>query len=125
MQLKVVLIVVGAFFDPLFTATAWDNSDSQLRWAESFSRQRIHQVARVLAPTLGAILRKMVLDSVQSRHTRRNYAKALDHLFQSCASQPLSRALLTEWRAGMESLSPSTVNVRLSAVLLNMSARSN
>jgi integrase len=62
------------------------------------------------------MLRKMVLDSVQSPHSRRNYAKALDHLFAFCASRPLSRALLMEWRAGMESLSPSTVNVRLSAV---------
>jgi site-specific recombinase XerC len=63
-----------------------------------------------------ARLRKMVLDSVPSPHTRRNYATALDDLFQFCASQPLSRSLLMEWRAGMESLSPSTINVRLSAV---------
>jgi hypothetical protein len=56
-----------------------------------------------------AILRQMVLDSVQSPHSRRNYAKALDHLFAFCASRPLSRALLMEWRAGMEALSPSTV----------------
>src|SRR5882757_6783907 len=33
-----------------------------------------------------------------------------------CASRPLSRSLLMEWRAAMESLSPSTINVRLSAV---------
>jgi integrase len=63
-----------------------------------------------------ALLRKMVLDSVSSPHSRRNYAKALDHLFAFCAGRPLSRALLMEWRAGMEALSPSTVNVRLSAV---------
>src|SRR5216684_7460889 len=63
-----------------------------------------------------ARLRKMVLDAVQSPHTRRNYAKALADLFQFCASQPLSRSLLMEWRAGMESLSPSTINVRLSAL---------
>jgi integrase len=63
-----------------------------------------------------ALLRKMVLDSVSSPHSRRNYAKALDHLFAFCASRPLSRALLMEWRAAMEALSPSTVNVRLSAV---------
>jgi integrase len=59
---------------------------------------------------------QMVLDSVPSPHSRRNYAKALDHLFAFCASRPLSRALLMEWRAGMESFAPSTVNVRLSAV---------
>jgi hypothetical protein len=35
-------------------------------------------------------LRKMVLDAVQSPHSKRNYAKALDDLFQFCASQPLS-----------------------------------
>jgi integrase len=58
----------------------------------------------------------MVLDAVPSPHTRRNYGKALDDLFAFCASQPLSRALLMEWRAGMEALSPSTINVRLSAV---------
>ena len=44
------------------------------------------------------------------------YLKALDDLFQFCASRPLSRALLMEWKAGMKSLSPSTINVRLSAV---------
>jgi site-specific recombinase XerD len=58
----------------------------------------------------------MVLDAVPSPHTRRNYAKALDDLFAFCASRPLSRTLLLEWRAGMEALSPSTINVRLSAV---------
>src|SRR5260370_1014767 len=47
-----------------------------------------------------ARLRKMVLDSVASPHSKRNYAKALDDLFAFCASQPLSRALLMEWRAG-------------------------
>jgi integrase len=63
-----------------------------------------------------AQLRKMVLDAVPSPHSQRNYAKALDALFAFCASRPLSRSLLVEWRAGMESLSPSTINVRLSAV---------
>jgi integrase len=63
-----------------------------------------------------AILRKLVLDSVPSVHSKPNYAKALDDLFALAASRPLSRALLLEWRAGMEGLSPSTINVRLSAV---------
>jgi integrase len=63
-----------------------------------------------------AQLRKLVLDAVPSPHSKRNYAKALDDLFQFCASRPLSRSLLMEWRAGMEFLSPSTINVRLSAV---------
>ena len=58
----------------------------------------------------------MVLDSVSSPHSRRNYAKALDDLFRFCASRPLSRELLMEWRSSLESLSPSTINARLSAV---------
>ncbi|RZU35504.1 tyrosine-type recombinase/integrase [Edaphobacter modestus] len=62
------------------------------------------------------ILRKMVLDSVQSIHSKRNYAKALDDLFAFCASRPLSRALLMEYRATIDHLSPSTINVRLSAI---------
>jgi integrase len=63
-----------------------------------------------------ALLRKMVLDTLASPHSRRNYAKALDELFRFAAGRPLSRALLMEWRASMETLAPSTVNVRLSAV---------
>jgi site-specific recombinase XerD len=62
------------------------------------------------------LLRKMVLDSVSSPHSRRNYAKALDDLFRFCASRPLSREVLMEWKSTLESLSPSTINVRLSAV---------
>ena len=38
-------------------------------------------------------LRKLVLDSVASPHSKRNYAKALDDLFAFCASRPLSRSL--------------------------------
>ncbi len=62
------------------------------------------------------ILRKMVLDSVQSIHSKRNYAKALDDLFAFCASRPLSRALLMEYRTTMDHLAASTINVRMSAV---------
>jgi integrase len=58
----------------------------------------------------------MVLNSVASPHSRRNYAKALDDLFAFSAGRPLSRALLMEYRATMDALSPSTINVRLSAV---------
>jgi len=53
---------------------------------------------------------------VQSIHSKRNYAKALDDLFAFCASRPLSRALLMEYRTSMENLSPSTINVRMSAI---------
>lgn len=58
----------------------------------------------------------MVLDSVASPNSRRNYAKALDDLFALSAGRPLTRALFLEYRASMEALAPSTVNVRLSAV---------
>ncbi len=63
-----------------------------------------------------AVVKQMVLDSVTSPHTRRNYAKALDNLFAFSAGRPLTRALLQEWKAGMGYLAPSTTNVRLSAV---------
>jgi site-specific recombinase XerD len=39
----------------------------------------------------------------------------LDDLFAIAADRPLTHGLLHEWKAGMETLSPSTVNVRLSA----------
>jgi integrase len=63
-----------------------------------------------------ARLRQMVLDSVPSLHSKRNYAKALDDLFAFCASRPLSRDLLMEYRTTIDHLSPSTINVRLSAI---------
>ena len=61
-------------------------------------------------------LRQMVLDTLPSPNSRRNYAKALDDLFAFSAGQPLNRELLMEYRASIESLSASTINVRLSAV---------
>ena len=63
-----------------------------------------------------ALLRKMVLDTVSSDNSRRNYATALDSLFRFSASRPLSRALVMEYRASLENLAPSTINVRLSAI---------
>jgi len=74
-----------------------------------------------LEPNAGIVaLCQMVLKAVVSPHTRRNYAKALDELFALSAErrQPLSRDLLMEYRAAMldRKLSPSTINVRLSAV---------
>jgi hypothetical protein len=63
-------------------------------------------------------LREMVLNSVVSKHSKRNYAKALDEVYALCEErkQPLSRALLMKYRAVMleKKLSASTVNVRLS-----------
>ena len=60
-------------------------------------------------------LRQVVLDSVKSQNSKRNYGKALDSLFRFCASQPLYREILLAWKASMDGLSPSTINVRLSA----------
>ena len=62
------------------------------------------------------VLRQMVLASVLSPHSRRNYAKALDLLFAFAGGRPLTRALLMEYRASMDALAPSTVNVRLAAI---------
>lgn len=65
-------------------------------------------------------LRDMVLQAVTSTHSKRNYAKALEEVFTLCASrsQGICRSVLMEYRASMieKHLSPSTINVRLSAV---------
>ncbi len=58
----------------------------------------------------------MVLDSVPAASSKLAYGHALDHLFDFSAGQPLSRSLLQRWRASMDTLAPSTINVRLSAV---------
>jgi integrase len=73
------------------------------------------------APEAGPnALRAMVLNAMVSPSTQRNYGKALDELFafSKLKQQPLSRALLMEYRAQMlkRNLSASTINVRLSAV---------
>jgi len=60
-------------------------------------------------------LLQMVLDSVPAASSKLAYGHALDHLFTFSAGRPLSRALLQEWRASMDGLAPSTINVRLSA----------
>ncbi len=65
-------------------------------------------------------LRHIVLRTVTSVHSKRNYAKAMDELFALCAQRSvgISRSLLMEYRASMidKRLSPSTINVRLAAV---------
>ena len=82
---------------------------------------------RALSAAGVAELRRMVLMSVASDHSKRNYAKALDEIFALCElrQQPLSRALLVEYRAMMleKNLSASTINVRLSAVRKVMGRR--
>ncbi len=60
-------------------------------------------------------LRQMVLDSVPAASSKLAYGHALDQLFAFSAGQPLSRSLLQRWRASMDTLAPSTINVRLSA----------
>ncbi len=61
-------------------------------------------------------LRALVLDTVASPHSQRNYAKALDDLFEFSAVRPLTRELLMEYRASINALAASTINVRLSAI---------
>jgi integrase len=61
-------------------------------------------------------LKQRVVHSVTAANSKRNYAKALDHLFAFAAGRPLSRERLLEWRSSMEQQAPSTVNLRLSAM---------
>ena len=58
----------------------------------------------------------MVVNSVTAPTSKQAYGAALDHLFSFAAGRPLTRALLQEWKAGMEGLASSTINVRLSAI---------
>ena len=84
---------------------------------QALNHQESHPAPETPALTAGQLeLRKMVLDSVGSPHSRRNYAKSLDLLFAFAGGRPLTRALLLEYRTSMEDLAPSTVNVRLAAV---------
>jgi hypothetical protein len=53
---------------------------------------------------------------VTSPNACRSYALTLDELFAFSAGRPLARALLQEWKASMDALAPSTINVKLSAV---------
>ena len=66
-------------------------------------------------------LRKLVVDSVRSPHSRRAYGFALDQFFcwyRAAERGPFRKALVQEYRAHLEkeSLSPSTINVRLAAI---------
>jgi integrase len=65
-------------------------------------------------------LRLAVLNGVTANNSKRNYALALDELasFSKERKQPISRALLLEFRATLlaRNLSASTVNVKLSAI---------
>ena len=66
-------------------------------------------------------LRKLVVDSVPSVHSRRAYGFALDEFFAWYRAEPrppFSKALVQEYRAHLEwqDLAPSTINVRLAAV---------
>ena len=65
-------------------------------------------------------LRRAVLNGVAADNSKRNYALALDELSAFCTErqQPVSRALLLEFKARMleRDLSASTINVKLSAV---------
>ena len=66
-------------------------------------------------------LRKLVVDSVSSAHSRRAYGFALDEFFAWYRAEPrppFSKAVVQEYRAHLEAqdLAPSTINVRLAAV---------
>jgi integrase len=65
-------------------------------------------------------LRSAVLDSVVSGSSKKSYASALDELSAFCLEreQPISRTVILAFRSAMldRNLSPSTINVKLSAV---------
>jgi integrase/recombinase XerD len=66
-------------------------------------------------------LRKRVVDSVSSPHSRRAYGFALGEFFvwyRREARGPLRKALVEEYRVHLETqeLSPSTINLRLAAI---------
>lgn len=68
---------------------------------------------------LGPIL-ALVLDSVSSPHTKRQYGRSLLDFaaWRAEAGKPFTRAGVMAWRSSMEAkgLSPSTVNARLAAI---------
>ena len=49
-------------------------------------------------------LRGMVLDTLPSSNSRRNYSKALDDLFAFAAGRPLTRELVLAFRASLEGM---------------------
>ena len=65
-------------------------------------------------------LRRAVLNGVAAENSRRNYGLALDELSAFCGrrKEPISRMLLLEFRSALleRNLSPSTINVKLSAI---------
>ena len=65
-------------------------------------------------------LRRAVLNGVAAANSKKNYALALDELAAFCAErqQGISRTLILEFRAALldRELSPSTINVKLSAI---------
>ena len=69
-------------------------------------------------PDATTALRKMLRNSVVSRHTQRAYLTAFDDLFELAAGRPISRMILMGYRASMiaEGLSAATMNQRLCAI---------
>jgi integrase len=65
-----------------------------------------------------AALRKMLSNSVVSRHTKRAYLTAFDDLIKLVAGRPISRMVLMEYRASMvtEDMSAATINLRLCGI---------
>jgi len=72
----------------------------------------------VTNPDSLSALRRMLSNSVVSRHTQRAYLTAFDDLFQLAAGRPISRMILMEYRASMvaAALSAATINQRLCAI---------
>ena len=76
-------------------------------------------LSRVEAPSPEEELARLVLNGVTSDHTKRSYRTGLQQFFawlETKPRQPFSKALVGEYRAHLVqlTLSPSTVNLRLS-----------
>ena len=77
-------------------------------------------ISEVPAPTLDTI-KALVLDGLSSEHSRRAYGKALDGFlawYDAQGSPGLTKAIVQGYRAVLQEagLSPSTINLRMSAI---------
>ncbi len=79
-----------------------------------------HSPEAAAVPSRFDALRSIVLDTITSENSKRNYALAMDELSAFCQErhQSVSRTVILAFRAAMldRDLSPSTINVKMSAV---------
>jgi len=81
-----------------------------------FLSHRLLRTRLFALPGSGPGCDRMVLDSVRSTHSKRNYAKRSMTCFPSVPADLSPALCIMEYRITMDHLSPSTINVRLSAI---------